>query len=50
MKMNERLANILDAHGGLDRRNEYQRVEATIVSGGASFRSRVYCRIQARAA
>jgi hypothetical protein len=35
--MNELLANILDAHGGLDRWNEYQRVEATIVSGGGLF-------------
>jgi len=32
--MNELLANNLDAHGGLDRWNEYERVEATIVSGG----------------
>jgi len=37
MKMNELHANILDAHGGLDRWNEYQRVEATIVSGGGLF-------------
>lgn len=35
--MNELLANILDAHGGLDRWNEYERVEATIVSGGGLF-------------
>src|SRR5262249_4050916 len=35
--MNELLGNILDAHGGLDRWNEYQRVEATIVSGGGLF-------------
>ena len=35
--MNELLANILNAHGGLDRWNEYERVEATIVSGGGLF-------------
>lgn len=29
--MNELLANILEAHGGLDRWNKYQKVEATIV-------------------
>lgn len=37
MKMNELLANILDAHGGPDRWNECQRVEATIVSGEGIF-------------
>ena len=36
--MNELLANILDAHGGLDRWNRYKTVEATIVSGGGLFR------------
>jgi hypothetical protein len=35
--MNELLANILDAHGGRDRWNQYERVEATIVSGGGLF-------------
>lgn len=34
---NELLANILDAHGGLERWKEYQRVGATIVSGGGLF-------------
>jgi hypothetical protein len=36
--MNDFLAKILDAHGGLDRWNRYERVEATIVSGGGFFR------------
>src|SRR5215470_5584880 len=35
--MNELLANILEAHGGLDRWSAYKRVEATIVSGGGLF-------------
>jgi hypothetical protein len=35
--MNELLARILDAHGGLDRWNSYERVQATIVSGGGGF-------------
>ena len=35
--MNELLAEILDAHGGIDRWNKYQKVEATIVSGGGLF-------------
>jgi hypothetical protein len=35
--MKELLARILDAHGGIDRWNGYQRVEATIVSGGGFF-------------
>ena len=35
--MNHLLAEILDAHGGMDRWNEYHRVEATIVSGGGLF-------------
>ena len=35
--MNELLADILDAQGGLDRWNEFERVEATIVSGGGLF-------------
>ena len=35
--MNALLARILEAHGGLDRWNEYQRVDATIVSGGGLF-------------
>jgi len=36
--MNELLARIIDAHGGIDRWNQYERVEATIVSGGGFFR------------
>src|SRR5215470_284935 len=32
--MNELLAKILNAHGGMDRWNGYEKVEATIVSGG----------------
>lgn len=35
--MNQLLADILDAHGGLDRWNQYHKVEATIVSGGGLF-------------
>jgi len=35
--MNQLLAEILDAHGGMKRWNEYQKVEATIVSGGGLF-------------
>jgi hypothetical protein len=35
--MNELLARILDAHGGMDRWNRYEKVEATIVSGGGLF-------------
>ena len=35
--MNELLARILDAHGGIDRWNQYDKVDATIVSGGGLF-------------
>jgi hypothetical protein len=35
--MNELLARIIDAHGGMDSWNRYERVEATIVSGGGLF-------------
>ena len=35
--MNERLAKVLDAHGGVHRWNGYERVEATLVSGGGLF-------------
>jgi hypothetical protein len=35
MPMNELLARIIDAHGGIDFWNLYERVEATIVSGDA---------------
>ena len=38
MPMNELLARIIDAHGGIDRWSQYERVEATIVSGGGFFR------------
>jgi hypothetical protein len=36
--MNELLAQIIDAHGGMDSWNRYEKVEATIVSGGGLFR------------
>jgi hypothetical protein len=35
--MNQLLANVLDAHGGMTRWNKYQRVEAMIVTGGGFF-------------
>ena len=35
--MNELLARILEAHGGMDRWRRYEKVEATIVSGGGLF-------------
>jgi hypothetical protein len=35
--MNELLARILDAHGGMERWRGYEKVEATIVSGGGLF-------------
>jgi hypothetical protein len=35
--MNELLGRILDAHGGMDRWNGYEKVDATIVSGGGFF-------------
>src|SRR5262249_30195788 len=35
--MNELLARIVDAHGGMDRWNGYEQVDATIVSGGGFF-------------
>jgi hypothetical protein len=35
--MNELLGRILDAHGGMDRWNWYEKVDATIVSGGGFF-------------
>src|ERR1043166_5368777 len=37
MVMNQLLAKILEAHGGVDRWREYQKVEASIVSGGGLF-------------
>src|SRR5215468_6415175 len=36
--MNELLCQIIDAHGGIDKWNDHQKVEATIVSGGGLFR------------
>ena len=35
--MNQLLAEILDAHGGINRWNEYHKIQATMVSGGSSF-------------
>ena len=35
--MNELLSRILDAHGGIDRWRDFEKVEATIVSGGGLF-------------
>jgi len=35
--VNQLLAEIVDAHGGMNRWNEYQKVQATIVSGGGLF-------------
>jgi hypothetical protein len=35
--MNEFLAMIIDAHGGVDRWDEYEKIDATIVSGGGFF-------------
>lgn len=35
--MNQLLGNVLAAHGGIDRWNKYQKIEATIVTGGGFF-------------
>ena len=35
--MNELLAKIIDAHGGMERWNGHEKVDATIVSGGGLF-------------
>jgi hypothetical protein len=35
--MNELLTKVLDAHGGLERWRSYNKVDATIVSGGGFF-------------
>ena len=35
--MNQLLGNVLDTHGGMDRWNKYQKLEATIVTGGCFF-------------
>ena len=48
--MNELLTKVLDAHGGLERWRSYNKVEATIVSGGGFFALRAWCRTQTRAA
>jgi hypothetical protein len=37
LEMSSLLTEILDAHGGMDRWNGYDKVEATIVSGGGLF-------------
>jgi hypothetical protein len=47
--MNELLGRVLDAHGGLERWNEYKKVDATIVSGGGFFPLKGVPRTQARA-
>ena len=36
--MNEMLTRVIDAHGGMDRWRQYEKVTATIVSGGGLFR------------
>ncbi len=48
--MNELLARVIEAHGGMDRWNGYEKVEATIVSGVTLLRSRACCRIRTLAA
>jgi hypothetical protein len=35
--MNKLLAEVIDAHGGMDRWNTYGKVEASLVSGGGFF-------------
>jgi len=35
--INKLLAQIVDAHGGINRCKGYEKVEATIVSGGGFF-------------
>jgi hypothetical protein len=37
IKPNELLAKIVEAHGGIDRWESYEKVEVTIVSGGGLF-------------
>jgi hypothetical protein len=44
--MNDLLANIVEAHGGLDRWRGFNRIEATIVTGGLD-RWRGFNRIEA---
>jgi hypothetical protein len=36
--MNELLTKVIDAHGGMDRWNRFEKVEATVVGGGGFFR------------
>jgi hypothetical protein len=48
--MNELLARILDAHGGMERWRGYEEVEATIVSGGGFFALKGVLQDQTRAA
>jgi len=48
--MNKLLAQIVDAHGGINRLKGYEKVEATIVSGGGFFPLRECHKIQPRAA
>ena len=38
--MNQLLGNVLDAHGGMNRWNKYQKIEATILTGGGFFASK----------
>jgi hypothetical protein len=38
--MNDLLASILDVHGGLVRWNRFEKIGASIVSGGGFFRSK----------
>lgn len=40
------LARIVDAHGGIVRWNGYEKIDATIVSGGGFFPLKDWCRIQ----
>jgi len=40
--MNELLTKVLDAHGGLERWRGYNKVEATIVTGGGSCKTRIH--------
>jgi len=47
-KMNELLAAVLDAHGGVDRWRRYENVEAQIVSGGGFSRLRACCKTRTR--
>ena len=35
--MNQLLSKILDAHGGMDRWRDYEKVEATIIAGGGFY-------------